>query len=238
MTLAAGAPRILGLGTAVPEHVVTQAAAREFAGRMFGRHHPDIDRLLPVFDHAGVEQRHFCVPASWFDEPHGLRDRNDLYLRHALALSITAAQRALDDAALDIADVGTVLFVSTTGMATPSLDARLAVALGCNDDVRRDATFGHGCGGGVGGLARAAMHARVDADRAVLLVATELCGLTFQGDDWSKANFVSTSLFADGAAAVVVAADGVDTADTKAPATAPIRGSWRSAACSGPTPRT
>jgi alkylresorcinol/alkylpyrone synthase len=148
------------------------------------------------------------VPAAWFDEAHGFGERNDLYVRHATSLSITAAQRALDDAGLGAGDIGTVLFVSTTGMATPSLDARLALALGCNDDVRRDATFGHGCAGGVGGLARAATYARADPDRAVLLVATELCGLTFQGDDWSKANFVSTSLFADGAAAVVVAGDG------------------------------
>jgi alkylresorcinol/alkylpyrone synthase len=198
-------PRILGVGTAVPEHVVTQQEARDFAGRMFGRHHPDVDRLLPVFDHAGVEQRHFCVPARWFDEPHSFGERNDLYLDHATSLSITAARRALDDAGLDVADVGTLLFVSTTGLATPSLDARLALALGCRPDVRRDATFGHGCAGGVGGVARAAQFARADPDGAVLLVATELCGLTFQGDDWSKANFVSTSLFADGAAAVVVA---------------------------------
>ena len=199
--------RILGVGTAVPEHVVSQAEAREFAGRMFARHHPDIERLLPVFDHAGVEQRHFCVPTDWFDEAHSFGDRNDLYVRHALALSIVAARRALDDSGLTAADIGTVLFVSTTGMATPSLDARLALALGCPTDVRRDATFGHGCAGGVGGLARAGAHARANPDRAVLLVATELCGLTFQGDDWSKANFVSTSLFADGAAAVVVSSD-------------------------------
>ncbi len=203
------APRILGVGTAVPEHVVSQTQAREFAGRMFGRQHPDIERLLPVFDHAGVEQRHFCVPADWFDQPHSFGERNDLYVRHALSLSIEAAQRALADAAVDAGDIGTVLFVSTTGMATPSLDARLALALGCPVDVRRDATFGHGCAGGIGGLARAATSARAEPDRAVLLVATELCALTFQGDDWSKANFVSTSLFADGAAAVVVGSDEV-----------------------------
>ncbi len=209
MISANGAPRILGVGTAVPENVVSQAQAREFAGRMFGRHHADIERLLPVFDHAGVEHRHLCVPPDWFDEPHSFGERNDLYVRHALTLSIDAARRALDDARVDASDIGTVLFVSTTGMATPSLDARLALTLGCPTDVRRDATFGHGCAGGVGGLARAATHARTDPDRAVLLVATELCALTFQGDDWSKANFVSTSLFADGAAAVVVGSDRV-----------------------------
>jgi alkylresorcinol/alkylpyrone synthase len=217
-------PRILGIGTAVPDHVVSQATARDFAGRMFARHHPDIERLLPVFDHAGVDQRHLCVPAEWFDEPHSFGERNDLYVQHALALSITAALEALAAGGVDAADVGALLFVSTTGLATPSLDARLALALGCPDDVRRDATFGHGCAGGVGGLARAAAHSRAEPDRAVLLVATELCGLTFQGDDWSKANFVSTSLFADGAAAVVVGGDEVrgnqgDRADDR---TAPV----------------
>ena len=84
--------RILGASTAVPEHVVSQAEAREFAGRMFARHHPDVERLLPVFDHADVEQRHFCVPADWFEGAHSFSDRNDLYVRHALALSIEAAQ--------------------------------------------------------------------------------------------------------------------------------------------------
>jgi alkylresorcinol/alkylpyrone synthase len=199
--------RLLGVGTALPDHAVDQPRARAFAGRMFGRHHADIERLLPVFDHSGVERRRFCVPAEWFEVPHSFRERNDLYVHHALTLSIEAAQAALADAGVAAAEIGAVLFVSTTGMATPSLDARLALALGCCGDVRRDATFGHGCAGGVGGLSRAATFARADPGRAVLLVATELCSLTFQGDDWSKANFVSTSLFADGAAAVVVGCD-------------------------------
>lgn len=216
--------RVLGVGTSVPEYVVGQSRARDFARRMFGRHHADIDRLLPVFDHAGVDQRHFCVPAEWFEAPHAFGERNDLYVHHAMPLSIAAAEAALADAAVEASDVGTVLFVSTTGMATPSLDARLTLALGCPTDVRRDATFGHGCAGGVGGLARAAAFARADPGRAVLLVATELCSLTFQGDDWSKANFVSTSLFADGAAAVVVRADpttSTTTSDTTAGRSAP-----------------
>jgi alkylresorcinol/alkylpyrone synthase len=213
--------RVLGVGTAVPEHVVGQSQARDFAGHMFGRHHGDIDRLLPVFDHAGVDRRHFCVPADWFEVSHTFRERNDLYLHHAMRLSVDAARAALADAAMDAADVGTVLFVSTTGMATPSLDARLALELGCPPDVRRDATFGHGCAGGVGGLARAAAFARAEPGSAVLLVATELCSLTFQGDDWSKANFVSTSLFADGAAAVVVRAAGPTSSAASAAPTAP-----------------
>jgi alkylresorcinol/alkylpyrone synthase len=200
--------RILGVGTATPPHVVTQAQARGVARELFARHHPDIERLLPVFDHSGVERRHFCVPLDWFAVPHGIEERNGCYLEAAADLSQSAAHRALADADLTAADVDALFFVSSTGFATPSLDARLVQELGCPPTTRRDATFGHGCAGGVGGLARAARHATTEPGSHVLLVATELCSLTFQGDDWSKANFVSTSLFADGAAAVVVGTDG------------------------------
>jgi alkylresorcinol/alkylpyrone synthase len=201
--------RILGVGCAVPTHVVEQAAAKSVATELFARHHPDVERLLPVFDHSGVHRRHFCVPVEWFADPHGIEERNGLYVAEAMALSVRAARRALDDAGITAADVSALFFVSSTGFATPSLDARLVLELGCPAATRRDATFGHGCGGGVGGLARAARHARTEPGSHVLLVATELCSLTFQGDTWSKANFVSTSLFGDGAAAVVVGTDGV-----------------------------
>jgi alkylresorcinol/alkylpyrone synthase len=200
--------RIVGVGTAVPPHVVRQSDARSVARDLFSEHHADIDRLLPVFDHAGVERRHFCVPVEWFARPHTIGERHRCYVEAAMALSVEAARRALDDAGVEAGSLDALFFVSSTGMATPSLDARLVQELGCPPTTRRDATFGHGCAGGVGGLARAARHAAGDPGSVVLLVATELCSLTFQGDDWSKANFVSTSLFADGAAAVVVSTEG------------------------------
>jgi alkylresorcinol/alkylpyrone synthase len=200
--------RILGVGTATPPHVVTQHQAQCVARELFGRHRSDIDRLLPVFDHSGVERRHFCVPIEWFATPHGIEERNRIYVEQAAALSLESARRALDAAGVTAADLAAVFFVSSTGFATPSLDARLVQDLGCAPTTRRDATFGHGCAGGVGGLARAARHAITASGSPVLLVATELCSLTFQGEDWSKANFVSTSLFADGSAAVVVGTDG------------------------------
>lgn len=200
--------RLCGVGTAVPAHVVTQAEARALAGEVFGRHRPDVGRFLSVFDHSGVRERRFVVPPEWFDHPHTFAERNDRYVVEALRLSADAARAALDDAGLVPIDLDALHFVSSTGMATPSLDARLVQALGCAPTTRRDATFGHGCAGGVGGLARAAAQASARPGSHVMLVATELCSLTFRLDDWSTTNLVATSLFSDGAAAVVVSTDG------------------------------
>ncbi|MDP8939645.1 MAG: stilbene synthase [Actinomycetota bacterium] len=204
-----GNPKILSVATAVPAHRIGQGEVKDFARDMFGEAHQDIDRLLPVFDNVDIENRHFCVPKEWFGEDHTFAEKNDLYLENALRLSEKAARRALDKAGVEAAEIGALFFVSTTGLATPSLDSKLIFELGIPErHTRREALFGHGCAAGAGGLARAADWSRGHPGRPVLLIATELCGLTFQRGDTSKANMISTSLFADGAAAVVIGADG------------------------------
>lgn len=176
---------------------------------MFGEAHRNFGRLLPVFDNVNVESRYFCVPMDWFEEDHTFAEKNDLYLENALSLSEKAARRALDSSGASPSEIGAVFFVSTTGLATPSLDAALISALGIPErHTRRESLFGHGCAAGAGGLAKAADWARTHPGKLVLLVAVELCGLTFQRGDTSKANLISTSLFADGAAAVVVGTTG------------------------------
>lgn len=203
------APRVLSVATALPPHRIGQEEVKVFARGLFGGAHRDFDRLLPIFDNVSVESRYFCVPMSWFNEDHVFAEKNDLYLEHALELSEKAARRALDSAAVDPSEIGAVFFVSTTGLATPSLDARLILDLGIPErHTRREALFGHGCAAGAGGLAKAADWARSHPGRPVLLVAVELCGLTFQRGDTSKANLISTSLFSDGAAAAVVGTEG------------------------------
>ncbi|CAN5613495.1 type III polyketide synthase BpsA [soil metagenome] len=198
-------PRILSVGTALPPHRIGQEEVKDFARGMFGGAHRDFERLLPIFDNVNVERRYFCVPMDWFNEDHTFTEKNDLYLEHALELSEKASRRALDSAGVDPSEIGAVFFVSTTGLATPSLDAALILALGIPErHTRRETLFGHGCAAGAGGLAKAADWARTHPGRLVLLVAVELCGLTFQRGDTSKANLISTSLFSDGAAAVVV----------------------------------
>jgi alkylresorcinol/alkylpyrone synthase len=204
-----GTPRLVAVASAVPPHVTRQDDARGLAAELFAGALGADPRLLQVFEHARIEQRNFCVPLDWFASAHGFAEKNDLYLEHALVLAREVTTRTLDRAGLAPADVDHVVFVSSTGIATPSLDARLANVLGFRADVRRTPLWGLGCAGGAAGLSRARDFALADPGARVLLVALELCSLTFQHGDVSKRNLVAASIFADGAAAAVVVGAGV-----------------------------
>lgn len=197
-------PRLVALGTAVPSHRFGQAEVRQRVRRIFAGSGDGVERLLPAFDNAGVEARYSCMPLAWYDEAHGWAEKNALYLRHALDLLETAARRCLDAAGVEAGAVDAVVAVSTSGVATPSLEARLIGRLGLRADVMRTPVFGLGCAGGVLGLARAADLARALPGRRVLLLVVELCGLTFRRDDASKSNIIATALFGDGCAAALV----------------------------------
>ncbi len=197
-------PRVLSVATAVPRYRVPQAMAKDFARAMFSGAYRDVERLLPVFDNVEIEGRNFCVPAEWFYEDHTFPEKNYLYVENALDLSEKAARRALDKAGIEAGEVGAIFFVSTTGLSAPSIDARLLPRIGLSEHTRRVPVWGLGCAAGAGGLALASDHARLYPEKPVLLVGIELCGLTFQWGDRSKASLVSAALFADGAAAVVL----------------------------------
>ncbi len=203
-----GNPRVLSVATAVPPHRVEQGEIKEFARRLFGGKFRDLERLLPVFDNGGIEARHFCQPPEWFGREWSFPERNALYTEHALGLSEKAARRCLDKAGVGPEEVGALFFVSTTGISTPSLDAKLLFELGLSPNLKRVPVWGLGCAGGAAGVARAADYARAYPDEYVLVVAVELCGLTFQVGDLSKSNLVAASLFADGAAAVLLGPGG------------------------------
>ncbi len=216
--------RLLGLATAVPEYVARQEDVKAVLASLLAAGAPGEDlganwsRLLSVFDHGGIETRRLCMPLDWYAADHTFGERNDRYLEHALALSSEAASRALERAQLSPRDVDHIVFVSSTGVATPSLDASIANRLGFRSDVRRTPIWGLGCAGGVAGLARARDFAVASPGSRVLLVAVELCSLAFQRRERSKRNLVAASLFADGAAAAVVASEpsGAPTAPTVA----------------------
>src|SRR4028118_293451 len=94
-------PSILSVATATPPHRIPQPVAKDFARAMFSDVYRDIDRLLPIFDHSGVDHRNFCVPAEWFYEDHSFSEKNDLYVESALDLSEKAARPALHQAGGD-----------------------------------------------------------------------------------------------------------------------------------------
>ncbi|MBK1698120.1 type III polyketide synthase [Rhodovibrio salinarum] len=195
-------PRLTALTTAVPPYPLDQADVRARARRIFNRPDIDLDRLMPVYDHAGIRRRYSCVPIDWYGQSIGWKARNDLYERHALDLLTDVAERALAQADLRAGEIDTILTVSTTGITTPSLDARLMNRLAFRRDTARLPVFGLGCCGGILGLGRAADLA--SSGKRVLLLTVELCALTFRAGDFSKSNLVATALFGDGATGAVI----------------------------------
>ena len=197
-------PRIAGLATAVPPHRLDQEAVVERVKLLFGGS-AELDRLLPVFANSGIRSRYSAMPLEWFEARHGWPDRNRAYLDAALDLIEAAAGRALDRAATGLDEIGAIRrTVSTTGIATPSLDALLMERMRLPRTVARLPIFGLGCAGGALGLARAAAMATAMPGKAVLFLVVELCTLQFRRDDFARSNIVATALFSDGAAAAVL----------------------------------
>jgi alkylresorcinol/alkylpyrone synthase len=165
----------------------------------------DLDRLLLVFDHSRIETRQFMMPLAWYQQPHSQTERTRIYQQDGLALIVEAASACLDRAGCRPDEVDQVIFVSSTGHATPTLDAHLINLLGLRPETSRIPLWGLGCAAGAVGLARAYDHCLAYPSHRVLLVALECCSLTFKAGDFTMKNLIATSLFADGAAAVLIA---------------------------------
>lgn len=202
------APHLLALATAVPPIVMRQSEIAGLAPQLFDRTSSEIDRLLPTYDNAGIETRYSCMPLDWYLVPHGWKERAALFQQHGVALMAEAAERCLARAGVDIGEVDALVAVSTTGIATPSLDALLMERLPFRRNLVRLPIFGLGCAGGVIGLARAAALARAEPGARVLVLVTELCALTFRYGDNSKSNVIASALFGDGAAAALISTAG------------------------------
>ncbi len=201
-------PHLLGIATAVPSYVIRRDEVMAAATGLFAARRHDMPRLAPIYANSGIEIRYSCVPLEWYLRPHGWGERNRLYLEHALPLAESAICQCVERAGIGVDDIDVLVTVSTTGIATPSLDARLGDRLGLRAGVERLPIFGLGCAGGVLGLTRAATLARGRPASKVMLAVVELCGLTFRPDDDSNGNIVATALFGDGAAAVLLSTDG------------------------------
>lgn len=187
--------------------------AKQFARDIFSDSFPDIERLLPLFDNAGVETRYTSEPFSWYSQEHSFSEKNRLYVERATVLCAETINELLIRQELSAADIDYIIFVNSTGLATPSIDAHLINRLNMNKQIRRTPIWGLGCAGGAAGLAHAYHHALGHPGDRILLVAVELCGLTFLADDYSKSNLVASALFGDGAAAVLIEGDEVNTTD-------------------------
>ena len=195
---------LLSLATAVPPHVIEQQDAKACAREAFGGKKALFDRLAGVFDNAGIARRHIVAPQEWYMSAHGWHDRNAVYLKAAESLFVEAASAAIEKAGLAPDQIDGVVTVSTTGIATPSLEARVGPRMGLRDDVRRVPMFGLGCAGGVNGLATTSRLAASEPGTNWLFVTVETCSISIRLDSDDPAAVVATALFGDGAAAAVV----------------------------------
>jgi alkylresorcinol/alkylpyrone synthase len=197
--------RIVGAGSAFPrnsyeQQAITSALKEAWQSQM---KHPEVlDRL-----HArcGVERRHLVLPLEAYDGVTSWGQANDLWIESAQTLGHEAICRAITPAGIAPRDIDALYFVSVTGVASPSIDARLVNRMGLSPNIKRVPMFGLGCVAGAAGLARAADYVRAFPDQIAVVLSVELCSLTWQRDDMSVANMISTGLFGDGAAAAVVA---------------------------------
>jgi alkylresorcinol/alkylpyrone synthase len=191
---------IASVACAVPPHKVAQATVADSAVRVF----PSLTGLASLFANTGIETRYVCEHPDWYVEDRGWEDRTASFQRHALALLEEVTLKAVAAAGITLQDIGAIVVNTITGLAVPSLEARLANRLPFSRHVERLPIFGLGCGGGVGGLARAVRIAETMPGSHVLFLTVDLCSLCARNNDISVANFVSIALFGDGAAAVVL----------------------------------
>jgi len=189
----------------LPPHFAEQEAIIAVLREVWGREHYNLDRLEDLHRAVQVGGRYLARPLDEYPALLTFEQRNSAWQEAARDLGAQAVGKGLTAAGLEARDIDHIFAVTTTGIATPSLDALLANRLRLRPDIRRSPLFGLGCAGGAAGLARATDYLRAYPDRVAVLVSCELCSLTFQREDLSVPNIIASGLFGDGAAAVVLA---------------------------------
>ncbi|MEY3634638.1 MAG: hypothetical protein RLZZ61_1048 [Pseudomonadota bacterium] len=197
-------PKLMSLGTAVPQHRITQADVLAILAQAKGQALPP--RMAEILGNTGISQRHIAMPPEYYFDARSWAKRAGVYEVVAAQIFEAAAMQALARANLQAADIGQIVFVSTTGTMTPSLPSQMIAKMGFAPDTRCVPLFGYGCAGGVIGLGVAADLYRASPDKQVLLVSLELCSLAYDHARMDKKDMVALALFADGCAAAVIGA--------------------------------
>lgn len=196
--------KIAAVGSALPPNYYDQETLLEALRQRWSDHYFNLDRLERLHKNVLVGGRHLALPIEEYGELTTWGKANDAWIRVAQEVGAAAVLDALKRAGLTPADVDALIFVTVTGVATPSIDARLMNRLGLPPRVKRMPIFGLGCVAGAAGIARAADYVRGYPDHVAVLLSVELCSLTLQPEDLSIPNLIASGLFGDGAAAVVV----------------------------------
>jgi alkylresorcinol/alkylpyrone synthase len=184
-----------------------QQEVKQYSKDLFAPLYPQVERMLIAFDNTEIVTRNFCKPLDYYTGLHTFDEQNAEYIQISLEYSIKAIEECISSARIQKDEITDIIFVSTTGLSTPSLDALIINKMRLSQTINRMAIFGLGCGGGVSGYSKACTLAKANPDAVVLLVAVELCSLTFLRNDYSKSDFIGSSLFADGVAACLITGD-------------------------------
>jgi alkylresorcinol/alkylpyrone synthase len=190
--------------TALPQYCYTQEEIKRFIAELYQHADLNVEALLTMYDNAKINKRYFSAPLDWFKTEHTITERNQRYAEVALSLAEQAAKTCLEKAQCKASDIDLLMVVSTSGLLTPTLDARLLSRLGCSMHTKRLPIWGLGCAGGAAGLSRANELCQSSTIQRILLISVETSSLTFQTQDLRKANLVASTLFGDGAAAVLI----------------------------------
>ncbi|PTL81424.1 type III polyketide synthase [Vitiosangium sp. GDMCC 1.1324] len=197
-------PVIRAVERMLPPHYVPQDQIIGALRGLWSTRHFNIERLEELHRSVQVDGRFLALPIERYLSLVTFQQRNDAWIQAALDLGEQVVRKALDRAGLTPRDVDHVFFVTVTGIATPSIDARLMNRLGMRADMKRTPIFGLGCVAGAAGTARASDYLRAWKGQTALLLSVELCSLTLQREDLSIPNIIASGLFGDGAACVVL----------------------------------
>lgn len=207
-------PSIISVAEAIPPYEINQNEAMDFARELFSERFKDIERLLTAFQNGQIKKRHFVKGIEWFKESRSFEEKNNAYMESAVSLGKLAIDHCLRNETflareVNCEEIDAIFFISTTGIATPSIEARIMNQLSFQQHTKRIPIWGLGCAGGAAGLSRAFEYCLAFPYAKVLVLSVELCSLTFQHNDLSKSNLIGTSLFADGVACALVCGDNV-----------------------------
>ncbi len=200
-------PFIAATSTAFPPHYYDQEALIEALRERWATRHFNLGRLEAIHRNVLVGGRHLALPIPRYDELGGFGGHNDAWIEVALDLATEATGKLLETAGIPPSEVSQLTFTTVTGLAVPSIDARLMNRIPFPAHLKRLPIFGLGCLAGAAGVARVADYLAGHPEEAAILLSVELCSLTLQRDDLSIANIVSSGLFGDGAAAVLMLGD-------------------------------
>jgi len=201
--------KILSIATEVPKIKITQLEVINTIKKIFSKKYlQKIEKMIPVYKNSGVKQRFGCVPMDWHFKYRGWKERNSTFIKNATQLVENAIVKCLEKKSIKIKDIDAIVSVSSTGIATPTIEALIVEKFSMSRYIKRLPIFGLGCAGGVLGLARAADLAKSMPGKKVLFFDVEVCSVNFQSNDFSKKNIIASALFGDGAAAAVLSTEG------------------------------